>query len=173
MQAALARLCTDAAARAELRSEPVEFGKRWEMSIAETKALVEAVGGEVEQFAQSLRRKRLREAARSMPLTVQTLGAQFAPLFEKYGDAVPLGSFRKPELDALAFLQSILSQTTPPLAAPKRDLLRFEAGWLTMRHTPQRFLIRWLAVPHSSRGVSSSVAVWWRWRGRLRHWVSG
>jgi hypothetical protein len=52
-----------------------------------------------------------------------------------------------------------------------RDALGYEAGWLTMQHTARRFLVRWLVVPGSGT-ASRSLAVWWRWRGKLCHWLS-
>ena len=171
MQAALARLCTDATARAELRDNPVAFMARWGLSTEEREALAREVLDEAEAVAQSLRQKRLSEAARSMPLAVQVLGPRFPSLFHEYAEATPLGRARNPALDALAFHQRLLASRDEALSLCDRDALGYEAGWLTMQYTGRPFLIRWLRVPRSG-AASRSLAVWWRWRGKLRHWLS-
>ena len=170
MQAALARLCTDASARAELRTDPAAFAARWELSAEEGDALALQVLGEVEAVARSLRQKRRSEASRAMPLAVQVLGPRFRPLFHEYAEATPLTHIRNPALDALAFLQRLLAASGEALSIGDRDALGYEAGSLIMQQTGRRFLARWLLVPGSGT-ASRSLAVWWRWRGQLRHWL--
>ena len=172
VQTALARLCTEAAARAELRADPEAFARRWGLSVEESESLARDVLGEAEAFALSLRRKRFDEAARSMPLARQVLGPYFAPLFHQYAAATPLGSARNPALDALDFYHWLLTSGAATLALYDRHALRYGAGWLTMQHTPRRLLVLWLLVPNSGT-PSRSFAIWWRWRGKLRHWVGG
>ena len=169
-QAALARLCTDAAARAELRADPEAFSRRWGLSVEESAALARDVLGEAEAFAKTLRRKRLDEATRSMPLAGQVLGPSFAPLFHKYAAATPLGPARNPALDALDFHHWLLAAGDTELSISDIHALRYEAGWLTMQHTKRKFLALWLLIPDSGMPCRS-LAVWWRWRGKLRHWA--
>jgi hypothetical protein len=172
VQTALARLCTEAAARAELRADPEAFARRWGLSSEESESLAREVLGEAEAFARSLRRKRMDEAARSMPLARQVLGLSFEPFFARFAAATPLGSTRNPALDALDFHHWLLTSGVTALALDDRHALRYEAAWLTMQHTARRFLALWLLVPNSG-SPSRTFAIWWRWRGKLRHWVGG
>ncbi len=172
VQTALARLCTEAAARAELRADPEAFARRWSLSVEESESLARDVLGEAEAFAQSLRRKRFEEAARSMPLARQVLGSNFETLFQSYAAATPQGPARNPALDALNFHHWLLTSGDAAPALDERHALRYEVGWLTMQHTPRRFLALWLLVPNSGT-PSRTLAIWWRWRGKLYHWVGG
>lgn len=169
MQAAIARLATDAAAREALRADPAAFATRCGLDAEESRWLAGEMSGELEDFARSLRQKRLHEALRSMPLAEELLGERCAALFREYADATPLGPARNPALDALDFHHWLLTRAT--LTTPQRDAIQYEAAWITMQHTPRRFLVRFLLVPEAG-SASRSVVIWWRRRGKIRHWVS-
>jgi hypothetical protein len=169
LQRSLARLYTDAAARAELRADPRRFARQCGLSADEGAALEREVLGDAEIFARSLRRKRMDEAARSMPLAGKVLGPDFACLFQKYASATPLGPMRNPALDALDFHRWLLAPGRVNLSPGDRDALRYEAAWLTMLHTNRSFLVLFLQRPGAEK-ASRSLVVWWRWRGKLRHW---
>ena len=171
LQAALARLYTDAAVREELRCSPEAFAARFGLEESEVAGLVREVLGEVEDFARALHRKRFHEAMRALPRTREILGVRLAALFDEYAAATPLGAARNPALDALAFVQWLLAAHRAGLSAADGDALRYECAWLTMQHTSRRALVRWLLVPGAAGG-SRVCAVWWRWRGRLRHWAN-
>jgi len=172
LQAALARLYTDAAARAELRHAPGEFAARHGLDEKEVAEIAREVLGEVDDFAQALKRKRFSEAARSMPLARELLGGRFDSLFDEFAALTPTRSARNPALDALAFERWLLAGNRAALPSAESDTLRYELAWLTMQHTNRRILVRWLLPPRSTGGSRAPV-VWWRWRGRLRHWVVG
>ena len=172
LQAALARLYTDAAAREELRRAPEEFAARHRLNKEETSDIVRELLGEVDAFARALQRKRFGEAARSMPIAREILGIKMGALFKDFAALTPLGAARNPALDALAFEQWLLEKNRALLSAAENDALRYELACLMMQHTKRRALVRWLVVPHSER-ASRVLVLWWRWRGCLRYWVGG
>jgi hypothetical protein len=172
LQAALARLYTDAGAREELRRAPEEFAARHRLSKEETSDIMREMLGEVDAFARALQRKRFGEAARAMPIAQEILGVRIAALFEDFAALTPLGAARNPALDALAFEQWLLDKNRTLLPAAENDALRYELAWLMMQHTKRRALVRWIVVPRSKR-ASRVLVVWWRWRGCLRHWAGG
>lgn len=134
-------------------------------------ALAGEVLGAAEDFARSLTRKRFEETARSLPQTRAVLGSRFAPWFAEYATATPLAAGHFPALDALNFHAWLRNRKDAGLSSIERDALRYEQGWLTMQNSQRRFLLRWLAVP--GEGATRVFVGWWRWRGKLRHWISG
>ncbi len=81
VQTALARLYTDAAWRDRFLAEPALAGPEAGLDAAETARLAALPPTQVELVATSLRRKRLGEVARLLPLTHRALKPRFAALF--------------------------------------------------------------------------------------------
>lgn len=160
-QAALAKVCTRPAVREALLQDPAAFAREHGLTREETALLAEEQFG---AFAAALRSKRRQEASRAMPVLEQTFGSRLRELFDRFA-AVNAGQ-RSPALDALAFHHWLLRTT--PLAAEERRAVQVSRDGLTMRHTARRFCLRLL----HERGGGLSVAVWWRWRGQLRHRVT-
>lgn len=157
LQSAVARLCTDAAARAQLREEPAAFAHAAALDSTELAALTRA-WPTLAGFAQSLIHKRAREAAHAIPRAAEFLGESFARTFAEFGAAHPAA--RDPSLDALAFLSWLLRR--PGHALHLRETARYEIAWIEMRRERRwwRFgLFRLL------RG-RPLVALWWRFPGR-------
>lgn len=171
-QAALAHLYTNADARAELRSDQGRFGERYRLSGEETERLAGSVLDDAHKFAGALARKRFSEATKSMPGVEKIVGVRMGDLFARYAAITPLGAQRNPAFDALVFIQWLLNKENSSFSLSDRDALRYEEARILMQHTSRRFLMRWLVVPGAA-SPSRAFAVWWRFRHRLRHWVSG
>lgn len=171
-QAALARLYTDADARAELRDDQRGFGERYRLSNEETEQLAGSVLNDADDFAGALARKRFSEAAKSMRGVETIVGGRMQEVFARYAAMTSLGIQRNPALDALAFIRWLLDEESGPTSLSDRDGLRYEEARILMQQTGRRFLVRWLFVPNRGN-PSRALVIWWRWRGRLRHWVSG
>jgi hypothetical protein len=170
VQAALARLYTSAEAREALSTDPRHFEKEHGLSHEETRQLAGSVLKEADDFARALGRKRFSEAMKAMP-NLEKLEFRIDSLFARYAAATPLGSQRNPALDALCFTRWLLRTADVELSSSDRDAVRYQEARILMQHTGRWLLVRWLLVP-DRENASRSVAIWWRWRGRLRHWVS-
>jgi hypothetical protein len=145
VQMALARLYTDAAWRADFLADPEEAAAGLGLGAADVRQLAQLAPGQVQLVAGSLRRKRLNEVAKLLPLSHRALGPRFAALFWRHADTyLPRGTKRHRD-DALAFA-AFAARTAraeglePPWAA---DLMRYEAGWLAASVPGCRGLLRW------------------------------
>ena len=158
VQAALARLYTDAAWRADFLADPEGAGAGLGLQAAEARQLAQLAPGQVQLVAGSLRRKRLNEVAKLLPLSHRVLGPGFAALFWRHADAyLPRGTKRHRD-DALAFA-AFVGRTAraeglePPWAA---DLIRYEAAWLAASTPGRRGLLRWFRC--DPRAVAHALA---------------
>jgi len=172
IQAALAQLYTSADARAELRKDQQCFAERHRLSEEEARQLAGSVLDEADAFATALARKRFSEARKSMHGVEKLLGAKMGELFAQYAAVTPLGIQRNPAFDALAFIRWLLELEVASHSLSDRDALRYEEARILMQHTGRRVLLRWLLVP-GNESASRTLAVWWRWGGRMHHWISG
>jgi hypothetical protein len=170
-QSALALLYTDATTREQCARDRDTFASRFRLSESEAASLAESVLEKARDFASTLACKRFSEAARSMPLAAEILGARFAPWFAAYAAATPLPPGHSPARDALAFHEWLRTARRAEIPSAEWDALRYEQGWLIMQHTRRPLLIRWLLAPGSTNG-SRSLVVWWRVHGRLRYWAA-
>jgi hypothetical protein len=164
LQAAVARLCTDPAARALLREDPEAFARAAALVPAELAALTGAAWPTLAAFATSLLRKRTREAGQAIPFTRAALGETFARTFEAY--AATGASARDPALDALAFLGWLRRRPAPSPAL--RAATRYEQASLEMRRGRKLCRLGFFTL---SRG-RPFLACWWRFprRAPCRSW---
>jgi hypothetical protein len=182
VQAALARLYTDAAWRADFLADPEGAGAGLGLDAAEVRQLAQLGPGQVQLVAGSLRRKRLNEVVKLLPLSHRALGPRFAALFWQHADAyLPRGTKRHRD-DALAFAAFVaraarVEGLEPPWAA---DLMRYEAGWLATSVPGCRGLLRWFrcdprsvahalahgdGAPPAAKGATLALWVRLPWRG--------
>ena len=171
IQAALAQLYTNAGARAEMRNDHRQFAERHGLSTDEAQQLAESILDEADSFARSLERKRFSEAAKAMPSVRTMLGARMGELFAHYAAATPLGTQRNPALDGLSFIRWLLHFDDTELSRRDKEALRYEESRILMQQSRRLLLVRWVRPPGRASSLRS-IAIWWRWRGRLRHWVS-
>jgi hypothetical protein len=159
VQAALARLTTDPAARALLIGDPEAFATQAALSAEELATLREQAETSLHLFANSLLQKRLRESGRAMPLVSEALGAAYPKVFEAFAASSPVT--RDPAHDALHFLRWLPRRQDS--SQELRELARYEYAWLLMRRTDRRFQLGIFSLP----GVGSRFfALWWRLRKR-------
>lgn len=149
VQRALARLYTDEATRERFLADPAAAGEALGLSDVEAALLARLPADGLRYFAASLRRKRLGEVVKLLPLGHQALGPRFAALFWRYADtSIPTGT-AKHRQDALAFAAFVERAAhgealEPPWAA---DLLRYEAAWLACGEAAGRALVRRFRYP--------------------------
>ena len=180
VQAALARLSVDPAFRHRFFADPTSAGAELGLDFDECQNLARIPRKQVEQFAQSLRRKRRDQVRRAIPIAARAIGGRFVELFEQYALAsVPRGS--KAELDdALRFVEAIgrsADGIEPPWAV---DLARYELAWRQVTRSGRvpllrvfRFPVARLAAGQEQNRVlpRATLAFWWRpnpW-GHVRH----
>jgi hypothetical protein len=126
VQAILARLFTDAAFRTSFFHDPVAVGCALGLEAAEASALAELSRDEVEQFAAIIRRKRVDDVRKVLPLTARALGGAF----DRHALAAIVGAVRpgRHRDDARAVVDRLsrlarANELEPPWTA---DLARYE-----------------------------------------------
>jgi hypothetical protein len=183
VQSALARLYIDSTLRDRFFAEPSAVAAELGLDAEEARGLARLPRRQVEQFADSLRRKRRGQVRRVIPIAARSIGAsRFAELFERYAtESAPRGS--KADLDDVAgFVDTIrrwVDQFEPPWAV---DMARYELAWRQAVRAGRvpiarifQFPVGTLAIGRQSEPVARRItlALWWRptRRGRVRHIV--
>jgi hypothetical protein len=180
VQGALARLAIDPGLRDRFFADPAEAGIELGLVEQEALQLARMPRGQVDQFAESLRRKRRDQVRRVVPITARALGQEFPALFERYmNESAPRGS--KPGLDdASGFIAAIgrwSDRLEPPWAA---DLGRYELAWREAARVGRMPIVRMFRYPVGRLATSPklesvapqvTLACWWRLsrRGIVRH----
>jgi hypothetical protein len=183
IQGALARLYVDPTLRDRFFDDPVGVGIELGLGAEESRGLAGVSRRQVEQFADSLRRKRRDQVRRVIPIAARALGDRFGGLFERYvAGSAPRGS--KADLDdAIGFVDAVGrwgDDDRPPWVV---DLARYELAWRQAVRAGRRPVVRAFRFPVAGlvrdRNFAGSIAphptlaVWWRptVRGRIRHAV--
>src|SRR5688572_25480713 len=99
----MARLYLDEKLRHAFLSDPPAVAGPFGLSEEEIAEIALVVPDEICSFADSLLRKRMREAAKMLPLTRGVLNESFGPVFIKYVDATPASSEMGRREDVLEF----------------------------------------------------------------------
>jgi hypothetical protein len=132
VQAALARLFTDEPLRARFFADPMSVGHEFGLDDREARDLAGLSREHVSQFAATLRRKRIDDARKVLPLTARALGDAFADCLLAAIDGP--GSPSRHRDDARALVDRLArSDIDPPWAA---DLARYE--WTFREATGRR-----------------------------------
>jgi hypothetical protein len=185
VQAALARLFTDEAARADFLRDPQAMGRALGLDARDAETLARLAPRALRQFAGSLRAKSALDARKRMPLTAQALGEAFADHWRAAVASLPAGASRADEAQALAARVAALAGEKRLAPEWIGDLARYEAAFVEaaqrrfgMRMRLFRFpVMRIAARLHGGGAVDDCVArttlgVWARWPGgRLFHRV--
>jgi hypothetical protein len=183
IQAAMARLSIDPALRDRFFADPARVGIELSLGAEESRGLAGVSRRGLEQFAESLRRKRRGQVRRTIPIAARALGDRFGGLFERYvAEAAPRGS-RADLDDAIGFIEALSrwgDDERPPWVV---DVARYEMARLQAMRAGCRPIIRLFRFPVARlatlRGADGAVsprptlAVWWRPTpgGRVRHAV--
>ena len=176
VQAALARLFTDAGLRARFFADPIEVGRGLGLDQSETSDLASLSTGHVADFAATLRRKRVDDLRKLLPLTALALGDSFAG---RASDAIqgpnpPRRSLDDAQslVDHLARLPSPDPPWAPDLASYERSFRLAERMRLGIRVRLFRFPVGRLAVaihrgdPIPPASTRFRLGVWARLPGR-------
>jgi hypothetical protein len=125
VQAALARLFTDADLRNHFFNDPIATGRTLGLEEVEAASLASLARVDVDRFAATLRRKRVDDARKFLPVTAQALGPSFAPLLlASISDSLPSARHRD---DARALVAHLTRpEVNPPWAG---DLARYELAF--------------------------------------------
>lgn len=129
VQAALARLFTDAAARADFFHDPESAGRAFGLDESDAARLAALAPQALRQFAGGLKAKRMLDARKTTPLTARALGGAFADHFRAAVASLRQDASRAEEAQALAARLAGLAaaQAIAPLWIG--DLARYEAAF--------------------------------------------
>ena len=142
VQAVLARIYTDSKLRDEFFTHPDLVGRTLGLNCQEIRQLSQLSSQEVNLFASSLKRKRLGEIRKLLPLTSKVLKKEFDRLFFRYAETyLPTGS-KKHLDDAIQFAQfsEQLNRTKRIEPAWVLDVLRYEKIWLNTLQSKSLFI---------------------------------
>jgi hypothetical protein len=142
MQAALARLFTEAEARADFARDAKAAARGWGLDKTEADRLASLAPGAVDRFAGSLRAKRALDAGKLLPTTALALGPDFARKLRAHLAGPPRGAAG----DALALVAEL--QAAPDFERPWiGDLARYEGGFIEARDKPFGLWLRAFRFP--------------------------
>jgi hypothetical protein len=130
VQAALARLFTEEAARASFLSDPQAAGRALGLDEADAATLARIAPRALRQFAGSLKAKRVLDARKTMPLTAQALGEAFAEHFRAAAAPLRQDAGAAEEAQALAARLAALAGTGAIAPFWIGDLARYEAAFV-------------------------------------------
>ncbi len=143
-QALLARLFTDAQARAEFFADPGASARRFGLNSEEAASLARLDRRQLDDFARSLLGKRALDARKALPLTARALGESLDPLLIA-ALAGPPGT-RRTHGDAAALVRALVARQDD--ARPwLGDLARYEFAFLEAARPGGAFLLRRFAYP--------------------------
>lgn len=179
VQVVLARLFTEAPFRASFFDDPVAVGHANGLDPAEARALSELSRSEVDNFAATLRRKRVADVRSVLPLTARALGAAFGDLARSaVASAARPGRHHDDARATVDRLRDLARsyRLEPPWAA---DLARYEATFGVALRRRACALVRCFRFPVAALAVAilgsapmadvkgcMTVGIWVRWPGR-------
>jgi hypothetical protein len=134
LQQALARIYTNSKLRDDFLTNPDVVGNSLGLNCLEIQQLSQLSSQQVNLFASSLKRKRLGEIRKLLPLTNKILGKEFDRLFFSFAETyLPSGS-KKHLFDSIAFSKFLLQHLTTNHLQPLylSDILRYETIRLKM-----------------------------------------
>jgi hypothetical protein len=155
VQAALARLFTDEAARAAFFDDPHGAGRAHGLDDNDAKLLASLAPEALRQFAGSLKAKRALDARKAMPLTAKALGEAFVGHWRAVDALPPAGAGRARQAQALAARLAKLSGAR--MVDPRwiGDLARYEAAFAAASR--RRFGLRLLWFRHPVGMIAASL----------------
>jgi hypothetical protein len=179
VQRALARLSIDQALRDQFFADPARGGAALGLRAEEALGLARIPRRQVEQFADSLARKRRDQVRRLIPKAAHALGRQYAVLFERYiGESRVRGS--KAGLDdAAAFVAALAPQADSLEPSWAVELARYELSCRQAALAGRCPILRVFRFPVGRLGAGletepvtprATLACWWRPRRRAATW---
>jgi hypothetical protein len=182
VQRVLARLSIDPVLRDQFFNDPAAVGVELGLDVEEARRLARIPRRQIEQFAESLRRKRRDQVRRVVPIAARALGREYAAFFERYANESPPRGSKADLDDAAGFVAAICrwaDQVEPKWAV---DLAQYELAWRQAARAGRvpivrkfRFAVASLATGREPEPVAprATLACWWRptRRGAVRHIV--
>jgi hypothetical protein len=171
VQGVLARLYVDPSLRDRFFASPAAVGAELGLDAEEARDLARIPRRQVEQFADSLRRKRREQVRGVIPITARALGRAFAALFERYADESPPRGSKADLDDAIGFVDTLRRWADPIEPAWAVDLARYELAWRQAARSGRipivrmfRFPVARLAIGPEPEPVArrATLACWWR-----------
>jgi hypothetical protein len=153
VQAALARLFTDAAARDEFFNDPKSGAAALGLNDNDARALAEIAPKALARFAGSLKSKQILDARKRMPLVAQTLGARFA---DHWRAATESANAKRPVEEARAVAERLAKLAAQGAIEPRwiGDLARYEAAFVEASGRRFGVRIRWFDYPVAALAAS-------------------
>ena len=182
VQRVLALISIDRALRERFFADPATIGAELGLATGEAAGMARIPRRQIEQFADSLRRKRRDQVRRVVPITARALGRKFAGLFDRYLDSSPPRGSKADLADAAGLVAAMgrwADQIDPPWAV---DLARYELAWREAARAGRFPIMRIFRFPVAriatrcepdSAAPRLTLACWWRpvGRGSVRHIV--
>jgi len=148
VQHALARLFTEDELRAHYFADPAGVGHALGLDDAEVLLLAGLAPCHVEQFAETLKRKRTADVRNRLPLTARALGPGF-PEHARRALVAPLSSGRRHRDDARALVEQLAELgSLQGLEQPWiTDLARYEMTCVDVLRDRPILVVRWFRYP--------------------------
>jgi hypothetical protein len=147
VQRVLARLSIERALVDRFCADPSAVGAELGLVADEALGLLQIPRRQLEQFADSLRRKRRDQVRRAVPIAARALGREFETLFERYVDESPPRGSKADIDDAAGFVAALgrwAEQLEPPWAA---DVARYELACRQAAHAGRVPIVRKFRFP--------------------------
>lgn len=134
----LTRLYVDENLRRAFLSDPSAVAEPFGLSDAEIEEISSILPGEIDHFADSLMRKRMREVEKMLPLTRSALQESFETHFIGYTAVTPSSLEISRAEDVLEFCRYLEKEAKGPV----RDAARFEEAKHRFYSGKRHFLVR-------------------------------
>lgn len=165
----LARLYVDENLRRAFLSDPSSVAAPFGLSDTEIEEISSILPGEIDYFADSLRRKRMHEVEKMLPLIRSALQDSFEPVFAKYVDVMPSSREMTRSEDVQEFCRYLEREGEGAV----RDAARFELAKIEFFSGKRNFLIRRFGhdVRNTSYTPRRTYCLWIR-IGKRTYWRS-
>jgi len=147
LQTALAKILTDETLRGDFLAERATTVRRLDMSVEDAAALIEIDTFGLRNFADCLRRKRILDVRKVLPLTCQVLGDEFDRLLRTVIEGPPRAGRHRADAAALVCCLCSSSAQVPIQATWIADLARYEMAFVTAGTTGTCCILRCFRFP--------------------------
>jgi len=156
----LARIYTDENLRREFLLSPEKIGKANALTAREIGEIIEIFPDEINDFAESLLWKRLREVEKFLPLTRQHLNTEFARYFREFAPTYNSQSIKKHLEDALNFTNYLEASRT--VSGIVKNAAKYERAKLEFYALNKTAVVRLLHFDVQTGGKRKHFKIWLR-----------
>jgi hypothetical protein len=146
IQQTLAKIYTNSTLKEGFFDRSIVLDRELGLTEEEIEQLTKISSQRVNLFATSLKRKRLGQIRKLLPLTFKCLGKDFSQIFWEYSETFIPSGIKKHQQDAIEFanfLEKKLDCATRTDVVDRDwilDIVRYERSWLTMAISDRLFL---------------------------------